>query len=182
MQSYGDDFSVAIEKSFRDDECALYTTSKEVSLTRRIEVHAKRELVERISGSSEISGVRLQDWRVGINSSKSWISFDSFLSLSIFPCRTLLFVRALYLFSTERFCSFFDGPVAIPTIDVFLVRADALQILPLLLFLLSVSVSVSGEDVSAASFRSQKQPDHHPRDHSSHLWNDRNEVTRYLHK
>jgi len=148
---------------------------------------AKRELVERISGSSEISGIRLQDRRAGINSSypsKSWFSFDSSLSLSLSLSLVLLFfVLALYLFSTERFCSFFDGPAPILTIDVFLVCADALQALPpfrLLLFF--VSVSVSGEDVSAASFRSQKQPDHHPRDHSLHLWNDRNGVARYLHK
>lgn len=95
----------------------------------------------------------------------------------------LFFVPTLYLFSTERFRSFFNGPAPILTIDVFLVRADALQALPplRLLLLLSVSVFVSGEDVSAASFRSQKQPDHHPRDHSSHLWNDRNGVARYLH-
>lgn len=83
---------------------------------------------------------------------------------------------SIYSPKTERFRSFFDGPI--PTIDVFLVRADALQALPPLRLLLSVSVSVSGEDVSAASFRSQKQPDHHPRDHSSHLWNDRNGVAR----
>lgn len=75
---------------------------------------------------------------------------------------------------------FLDGLAPILTVDVFLVRADALQALPPLRFFLFVSVSVSGEDVSAASFRSQKQSDHHPRDHSSHLWNDRNGVARYV--
>lgn len=101
-------------------------------------------------------------------------------SLSSFVFSLALLPPTLYLSSTERFRSFFDGPTPIPTIDVFLVRADALQALPPLHLLLSVSVSVSGEDVSAASFRSQKQPDHHPRDHSSHLWNDRNGVACYV--
>lgn len=128
---------------------------------------------------------------VGINSSqlsKSWISFNSFLFLSF----CLLYLFLLYSFLCTGF-SIYSLPnvsvhfstvlTPIPTIDVFLVRADTLQTLPpLCLFLLSVSVFVSGEDVSAASFRSQKQSDHHPRDHSSHLWNDRNGVTRYLHK
>lgn len=122
------------------------------------------------------------------------VPFDSFLLFSIYlSFRLSLFFHRIFLLlslflplthpistSIKRFCSFFTGPTPIPTIGVLLVHVDALQTLPPLRLFLSVSVSVSGEDVSAASFRSQKQPDHHPRDHSSHLWNDRNGVARYV--
>lgn len=103
-----------------------------------------------------------------------------FLSLSSLVSSPVLFRRIgakrfqiIFFFFSARY------PAPIPTIDVFLVRADAHQLLPPLRLVFSVSVSVSGENVSAASLRSQKQPDHHPRDHSSHLWNDRNGVARY---
>lgn len=66
----------------------------------------------------------------------------------------------------------------IPTVDVLLVAGHSFQTVLLLCVLLPVPVS--GEHVSAASFRSQEQPDHHPRDHSSHLWNDRNGAACYV--
>lgn len=98
--------------------------------------------------------------------------------IDLFAPGTLSALSPLLFFhsSLSLFLSFLSGQrrfsTPIPTVDVFLLRGYSLQ--PVLLLRLLLSVSVSGEDVSAASFRSQEQPDHHPRDHSSHLCNDRN--------
>jgi len=63
MQSYGSDFTVAIEEELTRvvyDECGSVIDRKGCGTCVK--------LVERISGSSEISGVRLQDRQAGINS------------------------------------------------------------------------------------------------------------------
>lgn len=72
MQSYGGDFTVAMEEElsrWRNAPC-IHDECRGVIDRKGCGTCAKSELVGRISGSSsEISGVRLQDRRAGINSS-----------------------------------------------------------------------------------------------------------------